>query len=441
MKPNEPSPKGNFIGLVPLIFFLILYISSATLTGSFDNMPLLVAMILASIVAVLLKGDNQDDTLSDKLNVFFKGAGQETMMLMIMIFLFAGAFYYITKSMHAVTTITNIGLTYLPKSFLVPGVFIMGCILSFAMGTSMGTVAALMPIAASIGQMAHISMPLMAGVVVGGAMFGDDLSLISSSAIVAAKTQGVTIFNEFKANVMMVIPAVVITTVLLMTVHVGRADVSSLGAIHWLNILPYIVVITLSFMNINVLIVLLMGILTAAAVGISSGSFAVIGALNAVHKGMLSMADVSLIAIVVGGLAALMTHMGGIKWLLNKITKHAHGALGGKFVMAFLSLLLDVITTNNTVSIMIAGPISKNLSETYHISKAYTASILDIFSCVGQGLIPYGGQLLMAGAIARISPASIVPYSWYCMALGVVSVIFLFSRFSPKNDQPKTSTN
>lgn len=432
MKPNEPSPKGNFVGLLPLIFFLVLYISSGILTGSFDNMPLLVAMMLASIVAFLLKGDNRKDTFSDKLTVFFKGAGQETMILMIIIFLLAGAFYYVTKSMHAVETITDIGLTYLPKSFLVPGVFILGCILSFAMGTSMGTVAALMPIAASIAQMAHISMPLMAGVVVSGAMFGDDLSLISGSAIVSAKTQGVTIFDKFKTNAIMVIPAVLITIALLMTVHVGHADVGGLGTIHWLNILPYIVVIALSFMNINVLIVLLMGIVTATVIGIGSGSFDFIGALDSIHKGMLSMADISLISIVVGGLAALMTHMGGIQWLLNKITKHANGALGGKFAIAFLILLLDLITTNNTVSIMIAGPISKDLSDTYHISKSYTASILDVFSCVGQGLIPYGGQLLMAGAIAQVSAASIVPYSWYCMVLGIVSIIFLVSHFSPK---------
>ncbi|MFC6253699.1 Na+/H+ antiporter NhaC family protein [Secundilactobacillus hailunensis] len=432
MKTNQPSPKGNFVGLLPLLFFLVLYISSGVLTGSFDNMPLLVAMMLASIVAFLLKGDNKQDTFNDKLTVYFKGAGQETMILMIIIFLLAGAFYYVTKSMHAVETITDIGLTYLPKSFLVPGVFILGCILSFAMGTSMGTVAALMPIAASIAQMAHISMPLMAGVVVSGAMFGDDLSLISGSAIVSAKTQGVTIFDKFKTNAIMVIPAVLITIALLMTVHVGDANVGGLGTIHWLDILPYIVVIALSFMNINVLIVLLMGIVTATVIGISAGSFDFIGALDSIHKGMLSMADISLISIVVGGLAALMTHMGGIQWLLDKITKHAHGALGGKFAVAFLILLLDLITTNNTVSIMIAGPISKDLSDTYQISKSYTASILDVFSCVGQGLIPYGGQLLMAGAIAQVSAASIVPYSWYCMVLGVVSVLFLFSHFSPK---------
>ncbi|WP_203650905.1 Na+/H+ antiporter NhaC family protein [Secundilactobacillus yichangensis] len=437
MKPNEPAPKGNFVGLIPLIFFLILYISSGIITGSFDNMPLLVAMMLASIVAFLLKDDNRKDTFNDKLTVFFKGAGQETMILMIIIFLLAGAFYYVTKSMHAVETITDIGLTYLPKSFLVPGVFILGCILSFAMGTSMGTVAALMPIAASIAQMAHISMPLMAGVVVSGAMFGDDLSLISGSAIVSAKTQGVTIFDKFKTNAIMVVPAVFITIVLLMTVHVGHANISSLGTIHWLNILPYIVVIALSFMNINVLIVLLMGIATATVIGISVGSFDFIGALDSIHKGMLSMADISLISIVVGGLAALMTHMGGIQWLLNKITRHAHGALGGKFAIAALILLLDLITTNNTVSIMIAGPISKDLSETYHISKSYTASILDIFSCVGQGLIPYGGQLLMAGAIAQVSAASIVPYSWYCVVLGIVSILFLVSRFSPKAERVK----
>ncbi|WP_461242863.1 Na+/H+ antiporter NhaC family protein [Secundilactobacillus muriivasis] len=431
---NAKTPQGNFVGLLPLLFFLILYISSGILTGSFDNLPLLVAMVMASVMAFCLKGDNRDDKFNDKLTVFFKGAGQDTMMLMIVIFMLAGAFYYVTKAMHAVETITNIGLTYLPHSFLVPGVFILGCILSFAMGTSMGTVAALMPIAASIAQIAHINMALMAGVVVSGAMFGDDLSLISGSAIVSAKTQGVTIFAKFKTNLIMVIPAVAITIALLMMAPVGQAHLGDLGAIHWLKILPYLVVIGLSFLNLNVLLVLLLGIVSAVVIGMGYGEFDFIGAMDAAHKGMLAMADISLISIVVGGLAALMTHMGGIQWLLDKIRKHARGTRGGKFAIAFLILLLDVITTNNTVSIMIAGPIARDLSETYGISRSYTASILDVFSCVGQGLIPYGGQLLMAGAIAQISAAAIVPYSWYCIVLGIVSVIFLLTRYSPKHD-------
>ncbi len=430
---KKEHPKGNFIGLVPLIFFLVIYISSGIITRSFDNMPLLVAMILASIVALALKGDNKSDTFEDKLTVFFKGAGQETMILMIVIFMLAGGFYYVTKSMHAVETVTNIGLTYLPRPFLVPGVFILGCIISFAMGTSMGTVAALMPIAASIATIGHISMPLMAGVVVSGAMFGDDLSLISASAIVSAKTQGVTIFDKFKTNTIMVVPAVLITVILLATVTVGSGNVGNLGTINWVKILPYIIVIGLSFMNINVMIVLTLGIVSAVIIGLIYGDFGFVAALDAIHRGMLSMGDIAFISLIVGGLAALMTHMGGIQWLLDKITKRANGPVGGKFAIAFLILLLDVITTNNTVSIMIAGPIANDLADTYHISKSYTASILDVFSCVGQGLIPYGGQLLMAAGIAQISAVAIVPYSWYCIVLGIVSVIFLLTRFSPRD--------
>ncbi|MFC6170995.1 Na+/H+ antiporter NhaC family protein [Loigolactobacillus jiayinensis] len=431
MKKKVDVEKGNFIGLVPLIFFLVIYISSGLITRNFDSLPLLVAMILACGVAFLLKGNNKEDIFADKLVVFCKGAGQETMILMIVIFMLAGAFYYVTKSMHAVDTVTNIGLTFLPQSFLIPGIFILGCLISFAMGTSMGTVAALMPIAANIGNMADISLPLLAGVVIGGAMFGDDLSLISASAIISAKTQDVTIFEKFKTNAVIVIPAFVITTILLMFVHVGEINVGELGAIEWIKVLPYIVVIVASFMNINVLIVLILGITTAVVIGVATGDFSGIQALSAIHKGMLSMADVSFISIIVGGLAQLMHHMGGINWLLEKITKHAHGPVGGKFSIAFLILLLDVITTNNTVSIMIAGPIAKKLAKNYSISPSYTASILDIYSCVGQGIIPYGAQLLLASSIVGISAAAIVPYSWYCMVLFVVSNIFLFTKFSP----------
>jgi len=306
MKKKVDVEKGNFIGLVPLIFFLVIYISSGLITRNFDSLPLLVAMILACGVAFLLKGNNKEDTFADKLVVFCKGAGQETMILMIVIFMLAGAFYYVTKSMHAVDTVTNIGLTFLPQSFLIPGIFILGCLISFAMGTSMGTVAALMPIAANIGNMADISLPLLAGVVIGGAMFGDDLSLISASAIISAKTQDVTIFEKFKTNAVIVIPAFVITTILLMFVHVGEINVGELGAIEWIKVLPYIVVIVASFMNINVLIVLILGITTAVVIGVATGDFSGIQALSAIHKGMLSMADVSFISIIVGGLAQLM---------------------------------------------------------------------------------------------------------------------------------------
>ncbi len=439
MKDDVTTDKGNFIGLVPLIFFLALYIGSGIITKNFDSMPLLVAMIMACMLAFTLKGDNKQDKFEDKLKVFCKGAGQETMILMIVIFMLAGAFYYVTKSMQAVDTMTNIGLTFLPKRFLIPGIFILGCIISFAMGTSMGTVAALMPVAANIGQMADISMPLLAGVVVGGALFGDDLSLISASAIISAKTQDVSIFAKFKTNAIIVAPAFLITVLLLMIPHVGVISLTSLGHIQWIKALPYVVVIVASFLNINVLMVLILGIVSAVVIGLIGGDFTVIQAMGAIHKGMLSMADVSFISIIVGGLASLMTHMGGVAWLLHKITKRVRGPIGGKISIASLILLLDVITTNNTVSIMIAGPIAKKLSKAYKISPSYTASILDIYACIGQGMIPYGAQLLMAASIVGVSAAAIVPYSWYCMVLFVVSTIFLFTKFAPHDKLDEAS--
>ncbi|WP_165815218.1 Na+/H+ antiporter NhaC family protein [Levilactobacillus bambusae] len=430
MKNDNQQDQGSFIGLIPLIFFLVLYISCGVISGNFEAMPLLIAMSLATMVALAIP--HHHETLEEKLTIFFKGAGQETMMLMIVIFMLAGAFYYVTKSMHAVDAVTTLGLTFLPKQFIIPGVFVLGCLISFAMGTSMGTVAALMPIAANIGQLAHINLALLAGVVVSGAMFGDDLSLISASAIISAKTQGVTIFEKFKTNAIMVLPAFLLTTVALAFVPVATVSLGHLAPLQWLNLLPYVVVIVLSFLNINVLIVLLLGIVTAILIGLSHGDFTLFQSLTLLNKGILSMADVSFISIVVGGLAELMTHMGGIQWLLTKLTQHARGKIGGKFSIAFLVLLLDVITTNNTVSIMIAGPISERLSKTYQISPSYTASILDIYSCVGQGLIPYGAQLLMAGSIVGVSATAIVPYSWYCMSLFVISSLFLLSPYSPK---------
>ncbi|KRN28673.1 Na+ H+ antiporter family protein [Lactobacillus selangorensis] len=432
MKQKPRDEAGHFLGLVPLLFFLVVYISSGVVFNNFDAMPLLVAMILATILALAL---NPHERLNEKLAVFYKGAGQDTMILMIVIFMLAGAFYYVTKSMHAVDTVTMLGLRFLPKNFIIPGVFVLGCLISFAMGTSMGTVAALMPIAAQIGQMAHISLPLLAGVVVSGAMFGDDLSLISASAIISAQTQSVSIFAKFKTNAIMVLPAFILTTLLLAFVPVGTFSLGMYKAVQWLNLLPYVLVIVLSFMNLNVLIVLTLGIISAVLIGLFHGDFTFIQSLSLIHKGILSMADVSFISIIVGGLAALMEHMGGIQWLLQRITKHAHSSIGGKFAIAFLILLLDVITTNNTVSVMIAGPIAKKLGHNYHISPSYTASILDIYSCVGQGLIPYGAQLLMASSLVGISAASIVPYSWYCMLLFVISSLFLLSPYSPKENQ------
>lgn len=431
----EKTKKGSFLGLVPLIVFLIVYFVMGLATGDFGNFPLLIGMCLAATVGLCLKKPGDNMSFGDKVMMFCEGGGDKTLILMVIIYMLAGAFYGVANAMHATDTVTSIGISILPANLILPGLFVIGCVLSFSMGTSMGTVSALMPIAIDIANRTGASMPLVCGIVVGGAMFGDNLSFISDTTIAATTTQGVQMRDKFKANIYMVMPAVILTIVGLLFVPLNTANIAAVGNVDLVNLLPYLLIIILSLVGLHVIPAMGISILVGVVIGILHGDFTFVQSFAIVHEGMTWMQDMAIIAVFVGGVIALMKYLGGIDWLLNNIAKNTKSRKGAEFSIAALVSLVDVATTNNTLAIIATGPIAKDISEEYDIPPARTASILDIFSSAFNGLTPYAGQLLVAAAMAKISPVSIMPYVWYSILMIVFGVIFIAIGF------PKFKTN
>ncbi|WP_407455477.1 Na+/H+ antiporter NhaC family protein [Ligilactobacillus aviarius] len=425
---EQKHGKGSFWGLVPLLTFLVLYIITGVSTQNFNSMPLMIGILIASAVALMMhrKGEVDRTTFAQRVTKYCVGGGDDGLILMVIVFLLAGGFYGVSKGMHAVDAVTNLGLDILPVKLILPGLFVIGCIISFAMGTSMGTVAALMPIGVSLALKIHGNMALFCGTVVGSAMFGDNLSMISASVIAATRTQDVSMMKKFKTNIAMLLPAIIVNLVLLAMQPVGQGvHLSGNHPYDLLNLLPYILVIVLSFTGMHVILVLTLGILTGVAIGVFHGDFSLVKSMTVIHNGMMSMEDMALIAILVGGLVALMDYLGGIDWIINALTRKIKSAKGGEFAIAGLVSLLDIITTNNTVSIITAGPLAKDIGDQFGISAPRIASDLVTFSCAFNGLIPYGGQLLVAAGLAKISPMQIVPYSWYCLLMLASSIGFI----------------
>ncbi len=425
--------KGSFWGLTPLIVFLLIYSSTGIISGKFDNMPLLVAFMITAGISLFLNKKDEKLSVDEKIDIFSKGAGEPTLMIMVIIFILAGAFYSIANACGAVQSTVNLGLSLLPPNMLLTGLFLIGCVLSFSMGTSMGTISALCPIAIGLAENTTLSLPLVCGVVVGGAMFGDNLSFISDTTIAATRTQEVEMKDKFKVNLLIVLPAVIITAIILFFI---RVEVTGLESFEYslVNIIPYVAIIVLALIGLNVFFVLGAGVLIGLIIGYANGSFTFIESLGYLQRGMGWMEDVAIIAVVVGGVVALMDHFGGIEWLLSSMRAKMKSKKSAEFGIAGLVSLLDIATTNNTISIITAGPIAKDISDEFGIDRRRSAGLLDIFSSGFQGLIPYGGQLLVAGAFAKISPISIVPYAWYPMLIllmGIISIITGFPKIKP----------
>ena len=423
------NKKGSFVGLLPLIIFVILYIISTILTGNASTMPLntgiLIAIICAFVFCAMRKKDENTMSFDDLVTSFCKGGGDDTLILMFFIFLEAGIFSGVANAMGAVSSASNLGLKLLPASMVLLGIFIIGCVLSFAMGTSMGTVSALMPIGIQIANVTGMSMPMVCGAVVGGAMFGDNLSFISDTTIAATRTQGVAMKDKFKANFLMVLPAVIINIVLLFFNSSSTALDESALTWDFIQLIPYILVIVLSLIGINVILAMGAGIAAGLIIGIAQGSFSLAESLTVVGNGIISMEDTAVIAVMVGGLVALMHYLGGIQWLLNSLSRSVKSRSGAELSIAALVTLLDLATTNNTISIITAGPIAKDISQKYGVSPVRAASILDLFSSAGNGVCPWAGQILAASGLAGVSTLSIVPFCWYSIMMFIFGVIFI----------------
>lgn len=417
--------RGNPLALLPLGVFLVLFVGSGIITGDFYKMPALVAFLIAGGIALLF---NKKENLETKMNVFCKGAGDTNIILMVIIFLLAGAFSSVAKAMGGVDSTVNLSLSILPSNLLVAGLFIIGCFISISMGTSVGTIAALAPIALGVAQKTGIPVPLVIGAVVGGAMFGDNLSMISDTTIAAVRTQGCELKDKFKMNFLIVLPAAIATAIILTVVTLGYGNVATQSYEYdIIKVLPYILVLAGALIGVNVFVLLGSGILFAGAVGIISNSFGILGFIGAISEGLGGMYELSLLVIVVGGVVSLIKFNGGIDYILHFITSKIKSKKGAEFGIAALVSVIDLCTANNTIAIVTAGPLAKDIAEKYDIDPRKTASILDIFSSCWQGVIPYGAQLLTAAGIAGISPVEIIKYLYYpglMFICGIAAITF-----------------
>ena len=418
--------KGKAIALLPIGVFLVIFIGAGVLFHDFYTMPAIVGFLIALIVAFL---QNKRLRFADKLTIVSKGIGEENIVTMCLIFLAAGAFSGTIQAAGGVESTVNLGLSIMPSSIAVVGLFVIGCFISVSMGTSVGTITAMTPIGVGIAEKTGIAMPICVGAVVCGAMFGDNLSMISDTTIAAVRTQGCEMKDKFKENFLIVLPAAIITAVLFFFMARGNAgDIQGNLEYDIIKVIPYLVVLIGALIGINVFVILIAGTVLAAIVGVGTGAFAIGELFQKMGAGVTSMYDITVISIIVAAIVALVKEYGGIEFILKLIKKNINGPKGGEFGISVLALLVDCCTANNTVAIVMAGPIAKEISDEFGVSAKRSASLLDIFASVGQGMIPYGAQLLTAASLSALSPVQIMPYLFYPMLMGVSAVMFILFR-------------
>lgn len=418
--------KGRAIALLPIGVFLVIFIGAGVLFHDFYTMPAIVGFLIALIVAFL---QNKRLRFADKLTIVSKGIGEENIVTMCLIFLAAGAFSGTIQAAGGVESTVNLGLSIMPSSIAVVGLFIIGCFISVSMGTSVGTITAMTPIGVGIAEKTGIAMPICVGAVVCGAMFGDNLSMISDTTIAAVRTQGCEMKDKFKENFLIVLPAAIITAVLFFFMARGNAgDIQGNLEYDIIKVIPYLVVLIGALIGINVFVILIAGTVLAAIVGVGTGAFAIGELFQKMGAGVTSMYDITVISIIVAAIVALVKEYGGIEFILKLFKKNINGPKGGEFGISVLALLVDCCTANNTVAIVMAGPIAKEISDEFGVSAKRSASLLDIFASVGQGMIPYGAQLLTAASLSALSPVQIMPYLFYPMLMGVSAVLFILFR-------------
>jgi Na+/H+ antiporter NhaC len=429
---NTPSPNQSTSGvaLLPLLLFLIIFIGTGSLLTmqgvnmAFYQLSAAVA-ILPAIALSLMLGKGK---LDKKINIFLSGVGDINIVTMCVIYLLAGGFASVAKTIGGVDATVNMGLALVPAQLVLPGLFVISAFVSTAMGTSMGTIAAIAPIAAGVGDQTGMSAALLMGAVLGGAMFGDNLSMISDTTIAATRTQGCAMSDKFRMNVLIALPAAIATAVLL-TIFGDTGAASSPADWEFIRVVPYIAILALAVAGINVFVVLATGIVLCGAVGLAvQPDFTLLTFSQSIYSGFTGMHEILVLSMLVGGLGELIRHQGGLLWLLERINKLAHRAgksnsrRSGEVSIAALVSLADVCTANNTVAIILSGGLAKEIAEDNGVDPRRSASMLDIFSCIVQGLVPYAAQVLLAGSIAKISPVAVAANNWYCLILAVVSV-------------------
>ncbi|WP_291760234.1 Na+/H+ antiporter NhaC family protein [Lysinibacillus sp. UBA5990] len=421
--------KENPWALIPFVVFMILFIGSGVIMGDFYAFPVIVAISISGAVALAM---NRKESFSRKVDIFCQGAGNLNVMLMVIIFLLAGAFSEVAKGMGAVDSTVNFALSIIPQNLLIVGLFIIACFISLSMGTSVGTIVALAPIGVGISDLTELSIALVMAAVVGGSMFGDNLSFISDTTITAVRSQGAQMKDKFKVNFWIVMPAAIITSIILGFMTSGEAAQVEHLSYNWIKIIPYVLVIILALSGMNVFLVLALGIILAGAVGLADGSYHIMSLIQKIGEGMEGMYEIAFLAILIAGMVEVIKFNGGIDFLLRLVTRRIKSQKGAEFGIAGLVGLTNLSTANNTIAILIAGPLAKNIADQYEIEPRKSASILDIFSCTVQGLLPYGAQFLVAASVAKISPVSILPYSFYPILIGICGMIAILIGYPKK---------
>ena len=430
------SNKKGLLALSPLFLLIVLIVAftvySADSSHKDTSLSLTVAFMISSIYAVAISGGMP---VKKRVDTYSKGAGANNLMLMLWIYVLAGSFAASAKAMGAVDATVNLALSILPASMILPGLFLAACFISVSIGTSVGTVVALVPIAAGLAHSMDANVGMMTAIIVGGAYFGDNLSFISDTTVVATQTQNCKMSDKFKVNSMIVVPAAVLVLIAYSVMGIGLQAPTHINEVEYMKVLPYLIVLITAIAGMNVMAVLTLGTLLCGAIGISShlmgasGSYDLFGWFSAMGNGIIGMGELIIIAMMAGGMLEIIRENGGIDFIINKITAHVNSKRGAELSIAALVSMVNICTANNTVAILTVGNISKKIGDRFGVDNRKAASILDTFSCMVQGLIPYGVQMLLAAGLANLSPMDILPYLYYPLAIGVAALLAILFRY------------
>lgn len=430
------SNKKGLLALSPLFLLIVLIVAftvySVDSSHQDTSLSLTVAFMISSIYAVAISGGMP---VRKRVDTYSKGAGANNLMLMLWIYVLAGSFAASAKAMGAVDATVNLALSILPASMILPGLFLAACFISVSIGTSVGTVVALVPIAAGLAHSMDANVGMMTAIIVGGAYFGDNLSFISDTTVVATQTQNCKMSDKFKVNSMIVVPAAVLVLIAYSVMGVGLQAPTHINEVEYMKVLPYLIVLITAIAGMNVMAVLTLGTLLCGAIGIgshllgASGSYDLFGWFSAMGNGIIGMGELIIIAMMAGGMLEIIRENGGIDFIINKIAAHVNSKRGAELSIAALVSMVNICTANNTVAILTVGNISKKIGDRFGVDNRKAASILDTFSCMVQGLIPYGVQMLLAAGLANLSPMDILPYLYYPLAIGVAALLAILLRY------------
>ena len=420
------SNKRGIFALSPMLVFMAIYLVGSLLAGDFYKIPLTVAFMAASVYAVAISGGV---SLKKRIEYYSKGAGGPNLMLMLWIFVMAGAFAHSAKEMGSIDATVNLTLSLLPGNMILAGMFVAACFISLSVGTSVGTIVALTPIATGLAESTGTSVSLLAAVVVGGAFFGDNLSFISDTTIVATTTQQCRLSDKFRVNLFITLPAALLILIVYIVMGSSVQSPKEVAEVEFIKVIPYLVVLLSAAFGMNVMAVLTIGIILTGCIGVFGGSYDVLGWLSSMGDGIKGMSELIIITMMAGGLLEVIRVNGGIDYIIEKLTSKVTSKRGAELSIATLVSLVNACTANNTVAILTVGDISKKIGDRFGLDSRKCASILDTYSCCIQGLLPYGAQVLMAAGLANINPIKIIPFLYYPMTLGVVATIAILLRY------------